>query len=369
MIGRRNLGSIVMVSMSPASVGHVYRVTNHAECFEYLGFRTHVVNADAAQSAIEAVSALRAVVVFRPMQDQRFLHWRESTKARGVPLLADLDDITFDVSQLASGEWHYWQSLDSDAQKVWRDRFESQRRALEDVDGVLVTTEPLAKAVEALGCCSWIWPNGFGSLSWEISAFQRHRRKAERQEFVPSDVVIGYASGTPTHQADFSVVASALGRICLAFPYVRLSLLGAIDPADYSCLRVCSDKIQRSKAVPYCNLSSAIARFDVNLAPLQLASRFCQAKSELKFFEAAAVGVPSIASPTSPFKSVIKNRVNGFLASSEEEWFFYLSELVSRPKLRRRLGRKACQTANRLFSPMAQVRCLESLLRSGMLRA
>ena len=353
--------------MASTSVGHTYRVVNHSECFEALGFRTHVVTADAALPAIEAVSELKGVVVFRPIHDQRFVQWRASTSTRGIPLLADVDDITFDVSLLASGEWHYWQTLPSDAQAVWKDRFEAQHRALELVDGVLVSTEPLAKAVESFGWRSWIWPNGFGRLSWEISAFCRRQRKAARQASGPSTVVIGYASGTPTHEADFAMIAPALARICHAFPHVRLDLLGTLNLANHSCLNVCRDQIQQRKAVPYSELSGEIARFDVNLAPLELTSRFCQAKSELKFFEAAVVGVPTVASPTAPFRSVIENNLNGCLASTEDEWFSVLSELVRRAGFRRRLARQAHRTTRRLFSPRAQTCRLESLLQSGLL--
>ena len=42
------------------------------------------------------------------------------------------------------------------------------------------------------------------------------------------------------------------------------------------------------------------ARFDINLAPLEVGNPFCEAKSQLKFFEAGLVNCTTIASPTGP---------------------------------------------------------------------
>ena len=361
---RTTNGSILMISMAPTAVGHVYRVLNHAECFEQLGFVVHVVAAAGAAAAVEALPDLQCVLVFRPCLDSHFLQWRSITSARNIPLLADLDDLTFDVSLLDSGEWHYWQGLEAKAKLSWRDRFERQCQALKQVDGVVVSTAPLAEAVERLGRPSWVWRNGFGQLSWAIAARQR------RLDAPPSalgEVVIGYASGTPTHAADFAVVAPALAKLCADFPQVRLEVLGALALDEHTVLTPYKAQIYTRPAVPYPELPAALARFDVNVAPLDLTSRFCAAKSELKFFEAAVVGVPTVASPTPPFDDLIDHRQNGCLATSEQDWFQALSWLVLNPAQRHRMARCALRTTRRRFSPVAQVRDLKQLLKAGML--
>ncbi len=83
----------------------------------------------------------------------------------------------------------------------------------------------------------------------------------------------------------------------------------------------------------------AIAETDVNLAPLDLTSPFCNAKSELKFFEAAAVGVPTIASAMEPFAAAIEHGVPGFLARDPGEWRDTLELLVASRARRRQVGR------------------------------
>jgi hypothetical protein len=93
--------------------------------------------------------------------------------------------------------------------------------------------------------------------------------------------------------------------------------------------------------MPLPNLPEELARYDIALAPLEVGNVFCEAKSELKYFEAALVGVPTVASPTQPFADAIRDGVTGFLAKSTEQWYEYLERLVTDPALRRKIGKAA----------------------------
>jgi glycosyltransferase involved in cell wall biosynthesis len=72
-------------------------------------------------------------------------------------------------------------------------------------------------------------------------------------------------------------------------------------------------QIEWREFVPLDQLPNEIAQFDVNLAPLEVGNPFCEAKSELKYFEAALAGVPTIASPTGPYRRAIRHGETGFL--------------------------------------------------------
>ena len=110
-----------------------------------------------------------------------------------------------------------------------------------------------------------------------------------------------------------------------------------------------------------------VSRFDINLAPLDQTSRFCAAKSELKFFEAGAVGVPTVASPTPPMQAVIQQAHNGFTAATTDEWIGQLSDLIHYPSKRKRIASRAFRTVRRQFSPRAQRRDLQRLLGEGLI--
>ena len=114
---------------------------------------------------------------------------------------------------------------------------------------------------------------------------------------------------------------------------------------------------------PVSELADELARFDINLAPLEPGNVFCEAKSELKFFEAALVDVPTIASPSGPFCRCIRDGETGFLADCEPEWYDRLTTLVADPGLRRRMGHAAYLSACWTFGPRRREEQVAALLR------
>jgi len=68
---------------------------------------------------------------------------------------------------------------------------------------------------------------------------------------------------------------------------------------------------------------------------------FCEAKSELKFFEAGILKIPTVAAATQTFKEAIDDGIDGFVAGTSEEWIKKLEKLISYEKIRREMGEKA----------------------------
>jgi hypothetical protein len=107
-----------------------------------------------------------------------------------------------------------------------------------------------------------------------------------------------------------------------------------------------------------------IARCDLVIAPLQEGDPFCECKSELKFFDAALVGVPVLASPTASFRDVIQHGVNGFLANGEAEWFGTLQRLALERSTLRRVARTATESAAARFGIAAQDAAVQAVLQA-----
>jgi glycosyltransferase involved in cell wall biosynthesis len=59
---------------------------------------------------------------------------------------------------------------------------------------------------------------------------------------------------------------------------------------------------------------------DLIIAPLEVGNPFCEAKSELKFFEAALAGCPVIASATRTFSEASEDGSLAELATTSEQW-------------------------------------------------
>jgi hypothetical protein len=61
---------------------------------------------------------------------------------------------------------------------------------------------------------------------------------------------------------------------------------------------------------------------------------FTAGKSELKIFESALLGVPTVASSTDSYSGCITDGINGFLAASKREWVEKLDKLIKDSSLR-----------------------------------
>ena len=127
--------------------------------------------------------------------------------------------------------------------------------------------------------------------------------------------------------------------------------LPLIDTDEYPSLNGLEEQIEWRPLQPLMNLPAEMARLDINLAPLEVGNPFCEAKSELKFFDAALVNVPTIASPTGPFRRAIDHGRTGFLATSADDWYVYIKRLVQDAGLREQVGRNAYIAALAAFGP------------------
>ena len=359
MLLSSNAGPLLYISFAPGSVGHIYRVVNHAEAFSNLGFEVLIATPDQVKLILDSGQSFCALILFRPYNNLLFSSLRACADRQRIPLYLDIDDLTFDVNCFQPGEWSFWSSLSLVDQEFWRNRVQSQFQALQASDGAILSTSPLAQRVRSMHRPAWVWENGFGVDSWRSFQVARSCGPFYRRLTDDDPITIGYASGTPTHSADFAIAAVALGALMRRNFRLRLCVIGCLDLSFYPVLRGLEAQITLRPLVPYDQLANEYARFDINLAPLEEHSSFCQGKSALKFFEAAAVGVPTVATPTQPFRELIRHRWNGCLASTSDDW------LLEHRRRRIRLAHAASLTTRLRCSPWAQRRDLGRILRQS----
>ena len=82
---------------------------------------------------------------------------------------------------------------------------------------------------------------------------------------------------------------------------------------------------------------------DIGLMPLPN-DEWANGKCGLKGLSYMACGVPTVMSAVGVNKDIIKNGVNGFLATTDEEWITILSNLIERAELRAEVGSKGRET-------------------------
>lgn len=155
-------------------------------------------------------------------------------------------------------------------------------------------------------------------------------------------VRIGYLSGTPSHNKDFATITDALVTLLGKYPQIRLVLVGPLDAAG--ALSIFESQIERVPFAPRQEYFATVAALDITLAPLEIGNPFCESKSELKWFEAGLMAVPTVTSATGTFQEAIVDGVDGYVASTTEEWIEKLSKLIEQAPFRKQMGSKARET-------------------------
>jgi glycosyltransferase involved in cell wall biosynthesis len=238
-------------------------------------------------------------------------------KARGIPVLFDVDDLVFDPDY-AHLVMH---TLDQDtatepALDTWFGMFSRLGTVLRMCDGAITTNQYLAHRIEAFAphLTTRIVPNFFNAAQQALSS--RLYDAKRRSGFVSGDRIhIGYFSGTPTHNRDFAVAAPALARVLDAEPRAILRVVGFLEPKEAMARH--HGRIEQFPLQDFMNLQRLTAEVEINIAPLQ-DNLFTNCKSELKYFEAAIVGTITVATPVYTFRNSIQDGDNGILACSHE---------------------------------------------------
>lgn len=154
----------------------------------------------------------------------------------------------------------------------------------------------------------------------------------------PAKVIIGYLSGSITHNPDFELIKPALLRCMTEYDNVYLEVMGYLDlPED---LEPFKNRIIREKFIDWRKLPKLIAELDINLAPLEK-SIFNEAKSENKWTEASLVKTLTIASDLGAFKEVIKDGRTGLLANTPDDWYEKLKFAIEHPEARAKIAEAA----------------------------
>jgi glycosyltransferase involved in cell wall biosynthesis len=301
---------------------------------------SHITTPDLPARLERARLAIFHRTTFDPYVDRLI----QSVQSRGGLCILDIDDLIFD-----SSAFHWIDSpdfVDPLRAALYQEDMRRHRLTLEACAAVMASTDYLAEQARRLGKPAWVHRNAFSHemLALSQGVLQHGRRPQENGK-----VVIGYASGTPTHDRDFEVVRLTIQEVLQSHPETELWLVGPLNPGkDWGPL---ANRVKPHPFVPWRELPALLARFDINLAPLVMDNPFGQSKSEIKYMEAGLVQVPTIASPTGAYRFAIRHGENGFLAASQQEWTEALRRLVDRPDLRRATGESAYADVLQRYHP------------------
>jgi glycosyltransferase involved in cell wall biosynthesis len=308
-----------------------YRAHHVIEALALVKMEAVFVPDGEALSRLPFILSHDVLVLVRLMHSEVVTALVEAAHRAALPVVYDIDDNLFEPWVLPYVE----ASRELGPATVLR-CMRGFRQALDLCDYFTGSTPFLVERAATRGKQGFTIHNGMSEEQLELSRLARE----QRIEPVGEGVRIGYFSGTRTHQADFRVAYPALMALLRDQPNARLVLVGRLDLEEFPGLAPFTSQIERVPLRDWRQLPAEIAKIDINIIPLEL-TPFNEGKSNLKYYEAGAVMVPSIASPTRILQESIQHGHNGYLARTENEWYDALKELVTRPEHRRLMGQKA----------------------------
>lgn len=245
------------------------------------------------------------------------LHCLERIFGSGKPVVYELDDLILDIP-------------DSHHLKNWISETAGILPALlPRVHAVTVSTSLIADAVARYHKTIHILPNLIDEGVWNSKPIEKKS----------GPVVIGFA-GTATHREDLAMVEPALLRIAEKYgSRVVFRFFGDASPLcqelpGFSFIPFAADYDSYARTLPR-------AGFDIAIVPLADNS-FNRAKSNIKWLEYSACGIPGIYSDLPPYNDCVRDGETGVLAGDDHEiWFQQLSRLIDNPDLRHSIALKA----------------------------
>ncbi len=354
--------NVLFISGEGHTPGSTYRVERYVAAARSLGLDAGWSEAGPVGPA--ELAGARLVVLWRVPYSTHIAGIVQVAHEQGATVIFDVDDLMF-RPELATIEVIDGIRSQRFSEVDTQEFFRLIGRTMRACDLVTCPTAELAHQARLAGRPAYVLPNGFDAASHDAA------RRAHRDWLSYADdiVRIGYAGGSRTHQRDFAAAGPAIARVLRAHPQTRLTLFrdpssgeGLVLIDEFAEFADLADRIEWRDMVALADLPGEIARFAINIAPLQQDNVFCEAKSELKFFEAALAGVPTIASPTGPFRRAIEHGTSGLLAASEDEWFAALTRLVESPEERARLAQAAYHVSLARFGPEARAEAFALML-------
>ena len=181
----------------------------------------------------------------------------------------------------------------------------------------------------------------------------------------PSPLVLGW-TGTAANIEYLAALREPLKQLAREFSIE----LCVIAESDHPLRRLGFDRDGIPTRFRHWSEATEIAdfqAFDVGLMPMP-DNDWTRYKCGLKILQYMAAGVPAVASPVGVNSEIIHHGVNGWMATTPDEWMFVLRQLLSDPSRRDSVVPAARKTVDEHYSVQVQLprlaACLEAV-RAG----
>ncbi|MDI6778181.1 MAG: glycosyltransferase [Patescibacteria group bacterium] len=339
--GRVRPGDILFVTIGVGDSAR-YRAINQKEELEIHGFKCSVTIQDNPFLPTYA-DKFKIFIFHRPIYTWKVEKLIEKAKKLGKEIIFETDDLIFDPKY--SQQTDHYKKMNILERKQYEKGIGEEILKDPYVKVCTTTTSYLAKILEGYGKKVFVSKNKLSLKDLEI--VENIFPKVEPSE-KNKGLRIGYFAGTKGHDKNFATIENALVKILEKYPKAKLVLAGPLNISDK--FDEYKNQIERLPFASRRDHFQNISDVDINIIPLEKSDPFCESKSELKFFEAGILGVPSVAVNNQTYREAIEDGESGFLAGSDDEWANKLERLIEDRELRKQVGKEAREKSLREYT-------------------
>lgn len=339
-----------------------YRVEQKAQLFRAAGRPFEIYAAADFDKFMSALPGASAAIFYRLAATPLNVRAIDTARALGIATYYEIDDLIFD--EVYPEPIESYSGVSPETYAGLQVGVPLMRAAMAMCDYGISSTKPLAEQMSRVVASGQVFvlPNGLDQRNQFLGAGRPERvRRGD-------EILLFYGSGTLAHNTDFlDLAADGLLAVFETRPGVRLMLVGYLS-LDYR-FEPYQDRIVRVGFVPNAQAYWALlAEADINLAVLH-SNLITDGKSEIKWLEAAVMGIPSLVTETAVYRQVLDDGADVLIAADAEAFGQGLLRLVDDATLREAVGAAARRKAVEVYGLEANAANLEALLEPAFTRA
>ena len=334
-IGRR----VAMLANLDLPQCRFYRVEQKSRQLDALGCHHSVYDKNTqVQELLANLTKYDILLMYRVAADVNVMCLVQAAKNLGLHVVYEIDDLIFDTDAFPPPFDTYGGLITRSTYHALQMEAVLSQSMLRISEAGIASTDALAEAMRPYVSEVLVHRNGYDDRHLQAMA-----AAPETSPEASADLTVTafYGSGSSAHRSDAAFLLSNYlediaercdgGRIVVSAG--PLAAPAALRDGRRAVVEVSA---HRSLPAFWADLTG----MDINLAPL-VASPLTDAKSEIKWLEAALFGVPSVVGATDTYRRVVRDHVDGVIAQTPAEWAEAIERLAADPVERRRMAERA----------------------------
>lgn len=335
----RDIRHVALVGNEDLYQCKLYRIDQKADQLRQAGYEVTVISPNHGLDGFrQRLDDFDAAIFFRVPAFPPMIEAMIAAAQSGMLTFYEIDDVVFDTAHFPPPLETYAGQIDEAQYAAMACGVPLFEHAMSLCDYGIASTATIATLMKKRVRTGRVFEhhNALGKL--HMTAI---RENASAPKPADAPLVIFYGSGTKAHKEDFhDILEPALAEMVKRHPgKVEIRLIGHFG--TFTHLDPATDPLTFIEPIwDFEEFCGRVAQVDINLSVLT-PTLLTDAKSEIKWMEAAMFGIPSVVSATATHRETIEHGKTGFLCNTTEDFITALDQLIADSDLRARIGTAA----------------------------